>query len=53
MDRLEWIALAWHAQLGPAAFHRLIDRFGSPEVGPLTYSSRARGVLSRDVAVVR
>ena len=31
MDRLDWIALAWHAQLGPAAFHRLIDRFGSPK----------------------
>ncbi|MBM3474880.1 MAG: DNA-protecting protein DprA [Armatimonadetes bacterium] len=30
MDRLEWIALAWHAQLGPAAFRRLLDRFGSP-----------------------
>ena len=24
MDRLEWISLAWHAQLGPAAFHRLM-----------------------------
>jgi DNA processing protein len=31
MNRLEWIALAWHALLGPAGFHKLISTFGSPE----------------------
>lgn len=30
MDRLEWIALAWHGRLGPATFHKLVARFGSP-----------------------
>jgi len=30
LARLEWIALAWGAQLGPAAFHGLVARFGSP-----------------------
>jgi DNA processing protein len=30
MSRLEWIALAWSTQLGPAAFHGLLRRFGSP-----------------------
>ena len=29
-DRLEWIALAWHAKVGPAAFHKLLARFGAP-----------------------
>ncbi|MBM3497725.1 MAG: DNA-protecting protein DprA [Armatimonadetes bacterium] len=30
MDRFEWIALAWHGQVGAGAFHRLVERFGSP-----------------------
>ncbi len=30
MERLEWIALAWHAMLGPAAFRKLIAQFESP-----------------------
>jgi len=30
MNRLEWIALAWHGGIGPAAFHKLVGRFGSP-----------------------
>ncbi len=30
MNRLEWIALAWHGRVGPGAFHRLVERFGSP-----------------------
>ena len=29
MNRLEWIALAWHGQVGPGTFHRLVERFGS------------------------
>jgi DNA processing protein len=29
-ERLEWIALAWHARLGPGAFYRLVERFGLP-----------------------
>ncbi|MGQ9729661.1 MAG: DNA-processing protein DprA [Candidatus Zipacnadales bacterium] len=30
MNRIEWIALAWHAQLGAVAFDRLVRHFGSP-----------------------
>jgi DNA processing protein len=30
MNRLEWIALAWHGQVGPGAFRGLVKRFGSP-----------------------
>jgi DNA processing protein len=30
MNRLEWIALAWHGRVAPGAFHRLLERFGSP-----------------------
>lgn len=30
MERLEWVGLAWHAKLGPAAFNKLLARFGSP-----------------------
>jgi DNA processing protein len=30
MNRLEWIALAWHGGIGPAAFRKLVARFGTP-----------------------
>lgn len=47
MDRLEWIALAWHGRIGPAAFHRLLGRFNTPRAVAEAGERELRGARAR------
>ena len=47
MNRLEWIALAWHGGIGPAAFYKLLRRFGSPRAVAEASADELRAARAR------